>query len=117
MQIDEYLTDDSVLKELGERLSHLRLNRNLTQMEVAQKAGITRPTVVRIENGLPTDFVSVIRLFRALDLMSGIESLVPSQSVSPIQMASLEQKQKRRRRARKPIKSQPEERGWKWGDE
>ncbi len=117
MQIDEYLTDESVLKELGQRLSQLRLNRNLTQMEVARKAGITRPTIVRIENGLPTDFVSVIRVFRALDLMSEIESLVPSQSVSPIQIASLEQKRKRRQRARKPTRTQPEERGWKWGDE
>ncbi len=86
-------------------------------MEVARKAGITLPTVVRIENGLPTDFVSVIRLFRALDLMNGIESLVPSQSVSPVQLAGMEQKQKRRQRARKPIRAQPEERGWKWGDE
>lgn len=117
MIITDYLNDESVLKELGQRLSQLRLNRNLTQESVAKNAGITRPTIVRLENGLPTDLVSFIRVLRALGLMNSIDALVPPQSTSPIEIARMEQKKKQRRRARKPTKSRSEETVWKWGDE
>lgn len=117
MIITDYLNDESVLKELGQRLSQLRLNRNLTQESVAKEAGITRPTIVRLENGLPTDFISLIRVLRALGLMNNIDALVPPQSTSPIEIARMEQKKKQRRRARKPTKFRSEETVWKWGDE
>ncbi len=79
MNIEEYLNDETILKELGNRLSQLRLNRNLTQAEVAEEAGITRPTLVRIEKGKPTDLVSFLRLLRALHLIEGLEARIPTQ--------------------------------------
>ncbi|WP_106396432.1 helix-turn-helix domain-containing protein [Actinocorallia populi] len=41
---------------LGDRLRDIRIGRNLTQAEVARKAGITQPTLSRIElgGGVPT---------------------------------------------------------------
>lgn len=115
MHIEPYLTDDAILKELGHRLSQLRLNRNLTQAEVAEEAGITRPTLVRIEKGLPTDFVSFLRVLRALHLIDSLESLIPSQSISPVERALMEREH--RQRARRPRRNSLDERGWKWGDE
>lgn len=112
MQIDEFITDESVLKEIGQRISHLRLARNLTQAEVAEEAGVTRPTLARIEKGLPTDFVSVVRLLRALNLMDRLDALVAPQSISPVDLANLKGKERRRARGVSSKK-----RLWKWGDE
>ena len=115
MQIEPYLTDETVLKELGDRLSRLRLNRNLTQAEVSEQAGITRPTLVRIEKGMPTDFTSILRVLRALNLMDRIDDLIPSQSISPVvQVLSAKEP---RQRARKSKSNNRSPRSWKWGDE
>jgi transcriptional regulator with XRE-family HTH domain len=51
MKIDNTLTDASVLRELGERLLKVRLDRNLTQAALAEQAGISKRTVERIESG------------------------------------------------------------------
>ena len=115
MNIESYLTDEAVLKEIGQRLAKLRLSRNLTQAEVAEEAGITRPTLVRVEKGMPTDFVSFLRLLRALHLIEGLEALIPPQSISPIERALMAGEQ--RQRARKPRRNAAADRGWKWGDE
>jgi putative transcriptional regulator len=115
MKLEQYLTDEAILKEIGHRISRLRLNRNLTQSEVASEAGITRPTLVRIEKGMPTDLVNFIRLLKALNLMDGLEGLVPPQSISPVERALLERQH--RQRARKPPRNASAKRGWKWGDE
>ncbi|MDQ5937436.1 MAG: hypothetical protein QG574_4795 [Cyanobacteriota bacterium erpe_2018_sw_21hr_WHONDRS-SW48-000092_B_bin.40] len=113
MNIESYLTDEAILKEIGHRLSQLRLNRNLTQAEVAEEAGITRPTLARIEKGLPTDFVSLLRLMRALHLTERLEALIPSQSISPVERAQMERDHRQRARKRNVSTN----RGWKWGDE
>ncbi|MFT4590024.1 MAG: hypothetical protein ACI8QF_004148, partial [Limisphaerales bacterium] len=36
MQLDDQLTDESILLELGGRLARLRLEKNLTQSELAR---------------------------------------------------------------------------------
>ena len=40
MKIENDLTDESVLSELGARLERVRLERNLTQRELAARAGV-----------------------------------------------------------------------------
>lgn len=42
------------LKRLGENIARARIRRRLKQVELASKAGLTRPTVTRIERGQPT---------------------------------------------------------------
>lgn len=42
---------DQALERLGGRLATARLRRRMTQAELAQKAGITRPTLAAVEQG------------------------------------------------------------------
>ena len=42
-------TDDAVLAELGRRLRQRRLDRNLSQQELADRAGLDRTTVGQLE--------------------------------------------------------------------
>ena len=65
------VTATALAEEIGDRLKQARLNRDLTQSEVAQLAGIARKTVlnaekgkVRAESGRPrgkTRFYAVVR--------------------------------------------------------
>jgi putative transcriptional regulator len=79
----------AVLKEIGQRISRQRLNRNITQMELAYKAGVTRIVVQRLENGLGCNLESLIRILRPLDCIDQLNSFLPEPGISPLQLAKL----------------------------
>lgn len=84
MHLNDLLTDDAVLAELGERLARQRLARNLTQPQLAETAGIGRATLQRLERGESVQMISVIRVLRALDLLPALDAAIPETVVSPL---------------------------------
>lgn len=96
MKIEGYLTDDAVLGELGARLERTRLERNLSQRELAAEAGVERKAVQRIEAGEPVKLTSFIRVLRALGLLDALDELVPEPLASPIELLKLHGKRRRR---------------------
>ena len=67
MKITSTLSDEVVLRELGSRLAAARLSRNLTQLALAEEAGVAKRTVERLETGevasRMSGFVRVCRVF------------------------------------------------------
>ena len=114
MRISSELTDEVVLRELGERLARARLEHDLTQAELAEKAGVSKRTVERLESGeVATQFSGFLRVCRALDLLERFDTLLPEAVPGP--MARLKQKGRERRRAkRKKVAAAPE--NWTWGE-
>ena len=114
MKIDKHLAAEAILKELGHRLGQRRLDLGLSQAEVARLAGLGKRTVERIEAGTDSQASTLLRLLRVLDLMDGVENLVPEVGIRPMDLLKL--KGKERRRA--PRKRLPKTgHGWRWGDE
>ncbi len=116
MRITNQTTDAATLDELGTRLKRTRLERNLTQSQLAEEAGVSRPTVTRIESGQSAQFTSVIRILRYLGLLESLDRLVPEPQPSPIDQ--LKRRGKERMRAR-PQTATDEKEGevWRWSDE
>lgn len=117
MRIDNLATDEAVLGELARRLSRARLERNLTQAQVGAQAGVERKTVLRLEAGESVDLSSLIRVLRALDLIDGLNLLVPEASPSPFEQLKLHGRERRRARPRMAAPAPPVSRPWRWGDE
>jgi len=115
MKISKLLADEAILAEIGARLARRRLDLQLTQAEVAEQAGIAKRTLERIEAGHSAQMSSMIRLFRVLDLLPGLESLVPDAEPRPMEL--LKRKGKARQRASKPRAAKPSAEPWRWGDE
>lgn len=105
------MTDEAVLGELGMRLSRRRIDRGLTQATLAEQAGVSKRTVERIEAGAVVQTLSLVRILRVLELLSGLDSLVPETGPSPMEL--LKMKGKERKRASSPA-NEPSENGWKW---
>lgn len=116
MKIDELLSDEMVLAELGERIAALRVDRGYTQAVLAEQAGISKRTLERLEAGASCQLNSFIRVLRVLGLLGGLEQLLPTARPGP--MALLRGKGKRPKRVR-PTASNAEEpeAPWTWGDE
>jgi transcriptional regulator with XRE-family HTH domain len=119
VKIDRYLTDEAVLSELGSRLERTRLERNLTQRELADEAGVERKALQRIEAGESVRLTSFIRVLRALGLLDALDRLVPEPAPSPIELLELHGKKRRRASGMRGKRAPSPERAgsWQWGDE
>ena len=121
MQISNGLTDDAVLAELGFRLARARLERDLTQQQLADQAGVSVDTVRRLERKQSITLTGLLRILRALGQLDVLDLLLQAELASPIEQ--LERERGRRRRATgaraRPRRtgSQAESGEWKWGDE
>jgi putative transcriptional regulator len=111
MNFASTLSDAAVLQELGRRLAQYRLNQNLSQEALAREAGISLRTLIRIENGAPSQSSNVLRVLRVLGLLGNLEALVPEPPVSPIQQLKLKGKVRQRASAAGPARvAEP----WAW---
>jgi transcriptional regulator with XRE-family HTH domain len=120
MKITTELTDEAVLREIGERLERRRIDAGLTQAELAEEAGISKRTVERIEAGHSTDFVMVLRLLRVLKFLEPLDQLVPDLPQSPlVLLKGRGRARKRVGRARSPDGTAAPKKPappWKWGE-
>lgn len=89
-------SDPAFLELLGRFIQQTRLRQNKTQQQVATAAGINRSTMVQIENGGGGNLLSFIQILRALDQLHLFDHFEPKQQFSPLQLAKLEQKKRKR---------------------
>jgi transcriptional regulator with XRE-family HTH domain len=70
--------------ELGRRLRQLRLQRNIDQRTVAEKAGIALTALQSLEAGRGSSVQTLVRTLKALNYLEGIEMLAPQPTVNPL---------------------------------
>ena len=115
MKSADAYADQQTLTRLAQRIGRLRLDRNLTQAQLADAAGVSKSTIERLEAGESTQLTNFIRILRALQLLDGLDALVPPQPPSPIEQLKLQGQ--RRQRASAPRKSVAPAKPWTWNDE
>lgn len=115
--------DTTLLSELGQRLARLRLDRNLSQDDLAREAGVSKRTLHRMEHGHSAQMTNWIRVLRALDLLGNLEQFLPAPAPSPMQQLKLQGKLRRRASSSSVAPAQPHDQGapkprpWTWGDD
>jgi len=114
MKINELLTDEAILAELGGRIMQRRLELQLTQAVLAERAGVSKRTVQRIEAGATAQMSTLVRIFRPMELLDRLDALVPEGGPRPMDLLKL--KGAARQRAAGQRKKRVDEE-WKWGDE
>lgn len=68
---------NEVLAGIGAQLRYARIHAGLTQQDVANRAGVSRQLVGRIENGLNGEISAFIAVANALDYRLGVAEEVP----------------------------------------
>lgn len=87
--IDFSMTNKAVAKELGKRLKQHRLNKDFSQKNVADRAGISITAVQGAEKG-ETTLQTLIKVLRVLGSLDQLNGFLPETEVSPIALAKLE---------------------------
>jgi transcriptional regulator with XRE-family HTH domain len=122
MHLSDLHTDEAVLHELGQRLERLRLARNISQDELGRIAGVSRATIIRVERGESVQLSTMVKLWRALDLLAEIDAAVPERLDSPIADVERERRQQGRKRATaqrlrlRPATEDDTAKPFRWGD-
>jgi transcriptional regulator with XRE-family HTH domain len=114
MRITGLLTDDAVLAELGARIAGRRVELQLTQAAVAEQAGIAKRTLERMEAGQTSQLATLVRVLRALDAASGLDSLIPESAPRPMDL--LRSKGKVRQRASGQRAAVATGKPWRWDE-
>lgn len=90
------MSDRAIVSAIGNYVKEKRLSINETQAQVAEKAGINRSTLVKIENGDSITLISLIQILRALDLLHIFQVFKIEKIISPIELAKIEKKKRQR---------------------
>jgi transcriptional regulator with XRE-family HTH domain len=92
-------TDAEIIQELGDRLRQYRLQRNITQAELAERTGLHLNTVKHAELGHDPQLTTVVKILRGLNRLEALDAFLPPPMMSPLQLAKM--KKKKRQRARR----------------
>jgi transcriptional regulator with XRE-family HTH domain len=114
-KLDANAGDDAILRELGARLSAIRIEKNVTQAALAEQAGVSKRSVERLESGeVAAQLSGFVRVCRALGLLERLDLLVPEAVGSPMLELKL---QARKRQRASPQRAQRERtKKWSWGE-
>ena len=90
------MSDRAILRQIGRRLKKYRLRQNLTQQQLADRAGVSRPTISDMERGKPFELLTLIQVLRALRSLEAVDAFLPEPGISPLQLAKLRGKERQR---------------------
>lgn len=85
----------AIAEELGARLRQARLNADLTQAEVASRAGLSRRTVLNAEKGR-VQLENLVAILASMDMVDQLNTFLPEQEISPLQLAKLRGQERQR---------------------
>ena len=94
----EYMSDQAILKVLGKFVKSKRLEQNVTQGVLSQKAGISRSTLSLLERGEPVALKTLVQVLRVLGQLNVLAAFVVKPEPSP--MAIFKEESQKRKRAR-----------------
>lgn len=106
------MTDKAIVTHICLQLRQLRLDQNITQEQLAERSGLGRATISRIEKGQAVSLLTLVQLLRALNslsLLDAFQRVTPE--ISPLQLLK-EQKPPRYRASGK--KQTPDKGSSEW---
>ncbi len=100
MIMDVYaLADNMIISKIGEIIKRQRLDRNVSQKELAVSAGVAISSVAALERGESVSLKTLIPLLRALNSLDMLSVFLREPEISPIAYAKQLQNRKTRKRA------------------
>lgn len=92
----EVLADPAIVKEIGKSLKQIRLNRNLSQEQLAKTSGLDRTTISRMESGRAATLLTLIQVLRALDKLDILNVFLEEPEISPLNLLKMQENIRKR---------------------
>jgi transcriptional regulator with XRE-family HTH domain len=88
--------DKALAEHIGRFVREKRMEVNKTQATLAHAAGISRSTLSLLEKGETVTLATLLQVLRVLDQLHVLDVFTVQPVISPIQLAKLEQKKRKR---------------------
>jgi len=90
------MSDKALAEHVGRFVKQKRMELNKTQEVLAHAAGISRSTLGLLEKGEPVTLATLLQVLRVLDQLHILDVFTVQPIFSPIQLAKIEQKKRKR---------------------
>ena len=100
VMIDYFMTNEALSQYVGKQMRQMRLNAQLSQQQLAERAGISRSTITQVENGKSIKLESLVAMLRVLNKLEILNSFETQAMTSPLLTAKREGKTPQRIRPR-----------------
>lgn len=90
------MADPAIVKEIGGSLRHMRLNKNISQDQLARMAGVDRTTISRMEAGRAATLLTLVQVLRALDKLDILDVFREESQISPLQVLKIQERQRQK---------------------
>lgn len=90
-----------IAEQLGQRLAQHRLRQNISQADLANRIGVSTPTISNLENGKNATLDTFLNVVLALGLASELENLFTETPLTASELRRLYQQPKRQRAGKK----------------
>ena len=92
------MSDKALAAHIGRFVKEKRMEMNKTQDVLAHAAGISRSTLSLLEKGEAVTLATLLQVLRVLDQLHVLDVFSVQPIVSPIQLAKMEMKKRKRAR-------------------
>jgi len=105
-------SDNAILEILGKQLKQMRLNKNYTQKQLSELSGLSRSAISDLENNGNGSMKSLVQILRALEKLEILNHFISKAEISPIQVAKLKGKIRKRASGTHVSNNNQEESQW-----
>jgi len=77
------MTDEEILKKIGQKLKEIRVEANIKQRDLAEKSGLSMFSISQMETGHNTSLLSLIQVLKVLGRMELLEPFLKEHEVNP----------------------------------
>jgi len=95
------MNDKALADHIGAFIKYHRMDQNKTQDVLANAAGISRSTLSLLERGETVTLATLIQVLRVLDQLQVMEVFSVQQAISPLALAKMEKKKRKRASGKK----------------
>jgi transcriptional regulator with XRE-family HTH domain len=114
-----HVSNQLIVEEIGRRFEKARLNENTSQVQLAEKAGVTSRTISNLEKGKSSiGLNNIIAILRALNLLSQLDNFLPAPPIRAKRLLSKRNDQRQRASKVSVQKKAPAKQGnWVWAED
>ena len=98
------MSDSAIVNKICNNIKQMRLSENISQQELANRSGLNRVTISRMESGRAVSLLTLVQTLRALDKLDIVNAFDTEPEISPLKLFDIQEKYRKKASPKKQKK-------------